>query len=198
MPEFDRIRAISPQPDPEIDTPEVLLTRAALGDDKAFAQFYDHVSPAVFGMVRRVVRDHAQSEEVTQDVMVELWRTASRFDPDKGSATGWAMTLAHRRAIDRVRSAQASTDRERKAAATSGRREYDEVSEKVDSNMERLQVQRCMGSLTELQRESVLLAFYQGYTYPEVATLLKVPLGTVKTRMRDGLIRLRDCLGVAR
>ncbi|MBD8505721.1 ECF RNA polymerase sigma factor SigK [Hoyosella sp. G463] len=198
MPEHDRFRAISPQPDPQVDTPEVLLSRAALGDEAAFAQFYDIISPSVFGMVCRVVRDRAQSEEVTQDVMVELWRTASRFDASKGSATGWSLTLAHRRAIDRVRSAQASTDREHRSAMLSERREYDEVSEAVDASMERHQVQRCLGSLTELQRESVMLAFYQGYTYPEVASLLKVPLGTVKTRMRDGLIRLRDCLGVSR
>ncbi|WP_149361495.1 ECF RNA polymerase sigma factor SigK [Lolliginicoccus suaedae] len=198
MPEHDRIRSISPQPDSQVDTPEVLLTRSALGDEDAFAQFYDVISPSVFGMVCRVVRDRAQSEEVTQDVMVELWRTASRFDAAKGSATGWALTLAHRRAIDRVRSAQASTDRDHRSAMLSERREYDEVSEAVEASLERHQVQRCLGSLTELQRESVMLAFYQGYSYPEVASLLKVPLGTVKTRMRDGLIRLRDCLGVSR
>ncbi|MBB3039141.1 sigma-70 family RNA polymerase sigma factor [Hoyosella altamirensis] len=199
MPEHERVRAVAPAGDDGVpEPPEVLLSRAGLGDEEAFAQFYDHVTPSVFGLVRRIVRDHAQSEEVTQDVLVELWRTAPRFDPERGSAMTWAMTLAHRRAVDRVRSAQASTDRERKAAYTSEQRSFDEVSEKVDAKMERRQVQRCLGSLTELQRESVMLAFYQGYTYPEVATLLKVPLGTIKTRMRDGLIRLRDCMGVSR
>ncbi|AEF39502.1 sigma-70 family RNA polymerase sigma factor [Hoyosella subflava] len=199
MPEHERVRAVVPAGDDGApEPPEVLLSRASLGDEEAFAQFYDHVTPSVFGLVRRIVRDHAQSEEVTQDVLVELWRTAPRFDPERGSAMTWAMTLAHRRAVDRVRSAQASTDRERKAAYTSEQRSFDEVSEKVDAKMERRQVQRCLGSLTELQRESVMLAFYQGYTYPEVATLLKVPLGTIKTRMRDGLIRLRDCMGVSR
>lgn len=199
MPEHERVRAVVPVGgDDAPEPPEVLLARAGLGDEDAFAQLYDEVAPSVFGLVRRIVRDHAQSEEVAQDVFVELWRTAPRFDPARGSAMTWVLTLAHRRAVDRVRSAQASTDRERKAAFMSEPRSFDEVSEKVDAKMEQHQVQRCLGSLTELQRESVMLAFYQGYTYPEVATLLKVPLGTIKTRMRDGLIRLRDCLGVSR
>ncbi|OEU94131.1 RNA polymerase subunit sigma, partial [Streptomyces abyssalis] len=123
-------------------------------------------------------------------------RTAAHFRPDKGSAMAWVMTFAHRRAVDRVRSAQAAADREERAALLDRTPAYDEVTEAVESRLEREQVRRCMRTLTELQRESVTLAYYRGLTYREVAELLTQPLGTVKTRLRDGLIRLRDCLGV--
>jgi RNA polymerase sigma-70 factor, ECF subfamily len=129
---------------------------------------------------------------------VEVWRSAARFDPDRGSASAWVSTMAHRRAVDRVRAAQSATDREERV----GRRDlgiaYDEVAEQVETKLEQEQVRRCMSSLTQLQRESVTLAYYGGYSHREVAELLDVPLGTVKTRLRDGLIRLRDCLGVER
>ncbi|PXY19519.1 ECF RNA polymerase sigma factor SigK [Prauserella muralis] len=178
-------------------TDEELLGAVARGDEHAFERLYDRLAGRVFGLVRRVVRDTAQSEEVTQDVLVELWRTAPRYSPDKGSALNWVLTMAHRRAVDRVRSARASSDRERKATFEAGRaRPFDEVTEAVTGRWERQQVRRCLGHLTELQRESVLLAYYQGYTYREVAEVLSAPQGTIKTRLRDGLIRLRDCLGV--
>jgi len=170
-----------------------LLAKVARGDEAAFAGVYDHFATVVYGLVRRVVRDPAQSEEVTQDVLLEVWRTASRFDPSEGSARGWLMTLAHRRAVDRVRSAQASARREARAAVAAT--EFDVVAEEVETRLDAQRVRHCLDSLTELQRESVTLAYYGGYTYREVAALLGVAVGTVKTRMRDGLIRLRDCLG---
>jgi RNA polymerase sigma-70 factor (ECF subfamily) len=170
-----------------------LLAQVARGDQAAFATVYDGVAAQVFGLVSRVVRDPAQSEEVTQEVMLDVWRTASRFDPHRGSALAWLMTLAHRRAVDRVRSGQAAAARELRMAATETG--YDVVVEEVESRLEAQRVRRCLDSLTELQRESVTLAYYGGYTYREVASLLGVAVGTVKTRMRDGLIRLRDCLG---
>ena len=175
---------------------EELVAKVAFGDQDAFGRLYDAVAGPVLGLVRRVLRDPAQSEEVTQEVMLEIWRTAARFRPERGAAMSWVMTMAHRRAVDRVRSAQAAADREQRAAATSRMPAYDEVVEQVESRIEREQVRRCLRGLTELQRESVTLAYYRGCTYREVAELLGVPLGTVKTRMRDGLIRLRDCLGV--
>ncbi|PSL44090.1 RNA polymerase sigma-70 factor (ECF subfamily) [Saccharothrix carnea] len=179
-------------------TADELLTQVARGDDKAFARLYDVVAGRVFSLVRRVVRDHAQSEEVTQEVLVEVWRTAARFDPGRGSALAWVMTMAHRRAVDRVRSAQAATRREDLAARLDVETPFDAVSEQVAARIERRQVRRCLSTLTDLQRESILLGYFQGYTYPETASVLGIPLGTVKTRMRDGLIRLRDCLGVTR
>ena len=171
-----------------------LIGLVARGDEAAFDSFYDLIGSSVFGVVRRVIRDPAQSEEVTQDVLLEIWRTASKFDAERGSATAWVMTLAHRRAVDRVRSVQKDAERARRTAAADI--PYDMVTEAVESSLERERVRRCLGSLTELQRESVTLAYYGGYTYAQVASLLGVPTGTVKTRMHDALIRLRDCLGV--
>ena len=186
-----------PSPTPAGPTPEELMVRVAKGDERAFELLYDQFAGPIFGLVRRIVRDAAQSEEVAQEVLIELWRTATRYAPEKGSALNWAMTLAHRRAVDRVRSARASTEREHKATFEAARgRPFDEVAETVTARLERSQVRRCLSFLTELQRESVLLAYYQGYTYREVAEVLSTPQGTVKTRLRDGLIRLRDCLGV--
>jgi RNA polymerase sigma-70 factor (ECF subfamily) len=174
-----------------------LISRVAQGDQEAFGRVYDLVSGPVLGLVRSVLRDPAQSEEVAQEVLVEVWRTAARFQPARGSGMTWVLTLAHRRAVDRVRSAQASADREQRAALLDRTPAYDEVTEQVEARLEREQVRRCLRALTELQRQSVTLAYYRGLAYREVAELLSVPLGTVKTRMRDGLIRLRDCLGVS-
>jgi RNA polymerase sigma-70 factor (ECF subfamily) len=197
-----RVRALrSAAPDPsgaDAVTLEQLLTSVARGDQEAFTGVYDRIAPAVLGLVRRVLRDPAQSEEVTQEVLVEVWRTASRYDPDRGSASAWITTMAHRRAVDRVRSAQSSTERDERVGRRDAEIAYDDVTEQVESRLEREQVRRCLGSLTELQRESVTLAYYGGYSYREVSELLDVPLGTVKTRLRDGLIRMRDCLGVER
>ena len=171
------------------------MARVAAGDDSAFAQLYDLLAPRVFGLVRRVLRDHAQSEEVTQEVLLELWRTATRFDPTRASAATWAMTLAHRRAVDRVRSEQASTNRDARIGQRDIPISYDEVVEEVTTRLDQERVRRCLDTLTTLQRQSVDLAYYGGYTYREVGEMLSVPLPTVKTRMRDGLIRLRECIG---
>lgn len=175
------------------------LGAVARGDDEAFAVVYDRAAPAVLGTARRILRDPAQSEEVMQEVLLEIWRTAASFDPAAGSAAAWIATLAHRRAVDRVRSEQRAARRAERAAAgglASAGPAYDEVTEAVEVNLDRERVRRCLGSLTELQREAVTLAYYGGYSYRETAQLLGVAAGTVKTRMRDGLIRLRDCLGV--
>ncbi len=196
VPEVRRLRSVvDTGPVPPSD--EDLLLATARGDQQAFAAFYDRLSPLVHGVVRRVVRDPAQSEEVSQEVFVEIWRTAVRFDADRGTARTWALTMAHRRAIDRVRSEQAARDRTQRVVDSEHARAYDEVSERVEVGFEHDQVRTALGTLTDLQREAVQLAYYQGYTYREVAELLDTPLGTIKTRMRDGLIRLRDALGVS-
>jgi RNA polymerase sigma-70 factor (ECF subfamily) len=192
-------RPLAAVPDDAVEhdrTPEELLRLTALGREDAFEELYDAFAARVFGLARRVVRDPSQAEEVAQEVFLEIWRRASRYDRSRGSATSWIMTLTHARAVDRVRSAQAATDREFRVAHASTERDVDTVVEAVESSFERRAVQRCMGTLTELQRESITLAYYSGYTYREVAELLTAPLPTIKTRLRDGLIRLRDCLGV--
>ena len=184
------------EPQPERSEIDNLLRAVARGDDAAFTRLYDLLAPRVFGLARRVLRDPAQAEEMAQEVLVEVWRTASRFDSQRGSGLSWVLTIAHRRTVDRVRSEQAASDRLQKVAAASVHVPYDEVADQVGSRMERQQVRRCLDGLTELQRQAITLAYYGGHTYREVATLLDAALPTVKTRMRDGLIRLRDCLNV--
>ena len=171
-----------------------LLGLVARGDDAAYGLVYGQLAGHVFGIARSVLRDPAQAEEVAQEVLLEVWRDAAHFDATRGTAKAWVMTLAHRRAVDRVRSEQASAAREQRAAKPEV--SYDVVAETVAARLDAERVRRCLGSLTGLQQESITLAYYRGFTYREVAALLKVPVGTVKTRMRDGLIRLRDCLGV--
>jgi RNA polymerase sigma-70 factor, ECF subfamily len=183
-------------PQPRVDIDELLI-RVGRGDEQAFEALYDQVSARVFGLIKRVLRDPAQAEEVTQEVMVEVWRTSARFDRQKGSATAWVFTIAHRRAVDRVRAEQAGADRVRKVAASSAETPFDDVVETATARIEQQQVRRCLGGLTDLQREAITLAYYGGRSYREVATLLDTALPTIKTRMRDGLIRMRDCLGVS-
>jgi RNA polymerase sigma-70 factor (ECF subfamily) len=175
-----------------------LLALTATGDTAAFSALYDRVAPWVFGLVRRILRNPAQSEEVMQEVMLDVWRTASRYDAGRGSAHSWILTIAHRRAVDRVRSEQASADRTEQVGARCAEVEFDQVADTVSTRLEAEQVRRCLGTLTELQRESIELAYYNGYTYPEVAQQLGAKLPTIKPRMRDGLIRLRDCLGTSK
>ncbi|MEU6539769.1 sigma-70 family RNA polymerase sigma factor [Streptomyces sp. NPDC047000] len=175
---------------------EELLGRVALGDEDAFAAVYDAVAGRVLGVARAVLRDQAQSEEVAQEVLVEVWRTAPRFSPERGTAVNWILTLAHRRAVDRVRSVEAAAVRDHRAALLDRTPEYDEVTEQIETRLEREQVRRCLRGLTGIQRQALELAYYRGLTYRQVAEALRLPLGTAKTRLRDGLIRMRDCLGV--
>jgi RNA polymerase sigma-70 factor (ECF subfamily) len=192
------LRAMRARPvdtDTDSDDPTgALLRRAGRGDQQAFAELYDALSPLVYGVVLKVVRDPSQAEEVTQEVLVELWRLAARFDGTKGSARTWAATLAHRRAIDRVRSEQAARVRQDRDA-NHANRDHDVVVAEVESSLDGARVRRALSQLSAPQREAVELAYFGGHTYREVAVLLEVAEGTVKSRIRDGMIRLRDELG---
>ncbi|WP_370190155.1 ECF RNA polymerase sigma factor SigK [Aeromicrobium sp.] len=189
----DRLAAV-PETAQTVD-PDDLLVRVARGDETAFVALYDVLGATVFGMARRVIRDPARAEEVAQEVFLQVWQTAARFDPARGTAKSWVLTLAHRRAVDAVRHDQAATNRENSYDWSPGV-DHDQVLETVTVRLEHEQVRRCLEGLTELQREAVNLAYYQGYTYAEVAQVLGANPATVKTRMRDGLVRLRDCMGV--
>ena len=178
-------------------TKENLLEQIAGGDQVAFGALYDEVSPRVFGLIRRLLVDHSQSEEVTQEVFLEIWQNASRYERSKGGASTWILTMAHRRAVDRIRSSQAGRDRDVKIGIRDFVSDYDNVADTVETTIEHERVKEAMAQLTELQRQAVSLAYYGGYSHSEVATMLSVPIGTVKTRLRDGMIRLRDELGVA-
>jgi RNA polymerase sigma-70 factor (ECF subfamily) len=178
-------------------TPDLgaLLRRVADGDADAFASFYDVTCARVFGLVLRVLRDPGYSEETTQEVYAQVWRSAAAFDPGEGSALAWVMTLAHRRAVDRVRAEAASSRREWDYGTTHIDTASDVVAEAAVRDDDRRRVVGCLGTLTDTQRQAIELAYYDGLTYVQVSERLSASLGTVKSRMRDALRKLRDCLG---
>jgi RNA polymerase sigma-70 factor (ECF subfamily) len=195
-----RSETVIPSEDGDSSDPSLmladLLAASSRGDETAFAQLYDHTSARVYVVVLRVIRDPAQAAEVTQDIYLEVWRQSTRFDASRGSVMPWLLMIAHRRAVDRVRAAQASIVRDTKYAVLNTERDYDQVSEQVQSSLQAQRVRKVLDGLTAAQREAVSLAYFGGYTHTEVAEILHIPLGTVKTRIRDGLIRMRDALGV--
>ncbi|MUL77355.1 ECF RNA polymerase sigma factor SigK [Mycolicibacterium sp. CBMA 226] len=172
-----------------------LLRRIADGDADAFASFYDATCARVFGLILRVLRDPGYSEETTQEVYAHVWRAASGFDAAEGSALAWVLTLAHRRAVDRVRAEVASSRREWVYGTTHVDTAADVVAEAAVRGDDRRRVLGCLGTLTDNQRQAIELAYYDGLTYVQVSERLSTSLGTVKTRMRDALRKLRDCLG---
>lgn len=183
------LRLVHSQEPKDVDA---LVGRVARGDSAAFASLYDELGGLVFGVARRVVRDPSRAEDVTQDVFLDVWRKAPSFDDRRGSAKTWVMTIAHRRAVDAVR--RNESQKKYDGHAVVDEVTHDEPVDAVVQGEEHSAVRTCLETLTELQLESVRLAYFNGYTYAQVATLLDKPLPTIKTRMRDGLIRLRDCL----
>ena len=173
-----------------------LLRRSARGDQQAFAELYDQMADRVYGLCLRVVRDPSQAEEVVQEAMLEVWRTATRFDSARGSAAAWILTITHRKAVDRVRSAEASTRRDTTYHQQNQAVEHDTTADAAQASIEAGRVRKALATLTPVQREALELAYFGGYTHTEVAAMLDLPLGTAKTRIRDGLIRLRDAMGV--
>jgi RNA polymerase sigma-70 factor (ECF subfamily) len=185
---------LAPLPDaswPAKDGLDMLLEATARREHGAFNLVYEQLSAPVYAAIRAVLRDPAQAEEVAQEVLLEIWQVAFRYDSTKGHAKAWVLTIARRRAIDRVRSAAAAEARERRTATVPY---MDQVSDIVEDILEREQLRRCLGSLSKLQREAIMLAFYDGYTNLQVASMLRVPLGTAKARIRDGLNKLRNVM----
>lgn len=173
-----------------------LLRLSGRGDRDAFATLYDAVSARVFGLAVRVVRDPAQAEEVAQEALLEIWKTSARFDAGRGSPLGWMLTIVHRKAVDRVRSAEAATRRDSSYHQQNQPIAHDSTAEAAHASLEAHRVRIALKTLTSIQREALELAYFGGYTHTEVATMLDLPVGTAKTRIRDGLIRLRDTMGV--
>ncbi len=190
-----RLRSVEATTRPETSPACDALVRAGRGDQAAFADVYDLTSASAYGIVLHIVRDPSIAEEITQEVYVEVWRLAPRFSPDKGTAKAWINTLAHRRAVDRVRSEQARRNREERDAQREAATTVPSTAEVVEDELDAEQVRAALEGLTDAQREAVSLAYYDGYTYREVAALLDVAEGTIKTRIRDGLKRLRTNLG---
>ena len=173
-----------------------LLHRSGLGDEAAFAEFYDATSARAYGLALRVVRNPAHAEEVAQEAYLDAWRSSARYDAARGSAAGWFLTIVHRKAVDRVRSVEAATARDEGWNRETAPVDHDQTVEAAHASLEAARVRGAVATLTDVQRQAVELTYFGGYTHTEVATLLDVPLGTAKTRIRDGLIRLRDLMGV--
>lgn len=199
---------MSEQPDPgpgpqaPDDTPptsaEVLVAEVTRGSTAAFEELYAVIAPRVYGLALRVLRDPGLAQDVTQEVLVDVWRLAPRYDAARGPVITWVLTMAHRRSVDRVRREQSQSERAARAArsAWGERTDRDVVVGELERTWEAAVVRRAMRGLTELQRQAIELAYYGGCTHAEVAGMLGIPLGTAKTRIRDGLIRLRDSLGM--
>ena len=175
-----------------------LLVTAGRGDAAAFEEVYDAVAASVHGLALRIVRDPEMAQDVTQEVMVEVWRQAARYRPELGGARTWILTIAHRRAVDRVRAEQSHSDRiQRHARPDPDVHDQDELVDTMFRQWQATRVRAGLAGLTTLQREALELTYYKGYTNAQLAQALGIPLGTAKARIRDAIIRLRDMWEVA-
>ncbi|MBK9436070.1 MAG: ECF RNA polymerase sigma factor SigK [Micrococcales bacterium] len=182
-----------PEPPPDDAS---LIARVARGDESAYESLFDRYASGAYGLAVRVVRDPDLARDIVQEAMLQVWTHAPRYDRKQGSVRAWLFTLVHRRAVDRIRSEQAGSDREKKVGRAAFERPHDHVSADVERGLEIRRVRVALDDLTPLQREAIELAYFRGYTHTQVAEVLDIPLGTAKTRLRDGLIRLRDSLEV--
>jgi RNA polymerase sigma-70 factor (ECF subfamily) len=181
-----------PDESPGHDSLDKLIATVARGESGAFDALFRHLSGPVYRTALAVIRDPAHAEEVSQEVLIEIWRTAGRFDPDRGSAASWALMIARRRAIDRVRSTTADVNRDRRNGGVPVC--WDQVTETVEDILDRERLTYSLDRLSGPQRQAIMLAFYGGHTHNEIAVILGVAVGTVKSRIRIGLAKLRDSM----
>lgn len=175
-----------------------LLLRVKNGDQGAFAELYDRYSPIVYSMVVRIVRETAEAEDVVQEIFLTIWNKVSLFNQEKGSVYTWIVTITRRKAIDRLRSKELMSRRERineEAAAAIPDPAYmaNPLNVAIGGEYEGMMRSALMG-LSDDQRLVIELSYYEGCTQEQIAGRLNIPLGTVKTRMRQGLMKLRDTL----
>lgn len=168
---------------------ESLVSAMAAGDQNALAQLNQRYGHALGAVANRILRDQADAEEVAADVLWQLWREAPRFDHSRGSVGAWIMMLARSRAIDRLR---ARKSREHRAEDASGEKHSDDPSYELHSRERRAQVEIALKSLNDGERDLLRLGYFSDLSQSEIAAQTGLPLGTVKSRMRSGLIRLRD------
>lgn len=172
-----------------------LCQQVAQGDQQAFATLYTELSPVVYGISVRLIRNSAQASEVVQEVMLEIWNNAHKYSPSTGSIYAWASTIARRRAIDRIRSEEARTQREDRTFTAD--RDVAEIDDELMAQVDSEQVRKCLGTLSVKEQQTVLDTYYTGSTYAQVAQRRELPLATVKSRIRSALQRLKTCLEVA-
>lgn len=170
---------------------ERLLVRVARAEMSAFEELYDRYGRSVYSLAMTMLRDAEAAREVAQEVFLDVWRTARAFDPTRGSARSWILSLAHHKSVDAVRRRRLRAVEPLSEALPSGQ----DVAAEATTALARGRVREALAALNPEQREAIALAYYGGYTQREIAERLKIPLGTIKTRMRDGMIRLRDILG---
>lgn len=174
---------------------EALLVRVGQGDPRAFEDLYRQTAARVYGLARKVLVDAEMSAETTQDVFLALWQGAAvRFDPGLGTGMSWILTVTHRRAVDKVRSEESHRVRDLTWGIKNQEIDYDQVADTVIQQFEVAAVRACLNNLSPTQREAIRLAYYAGLTYAEVADRLGIPVPTAKTRIRDGIKRLRTSL----
>ena len=170
-----------------------LVTSIGRYSEVALAEVYRRHGRAVYGLARRVLQDATEAEDVTQEVFLRLWREPDRFDPDRGSLRSFLLAQAHARAVDAIRSTSSRRQREARDAARTAQADYDMQHEVWDLAVAD-QVAQAMGELSDDERRAIELAYFDGRTYREVARVLEQPEGTVKSRIRTGMRRLRDAL----
>lgn len=168
-----------------------LLVASASGDTHAFSEFYDALAPLVYGVTLHVLRNPALAEEVAQDVFVEVWSKAAHFDPARGSARTWVGRIAHGRAVDRLRSHIASVERDDREATLRAALRGDDVETDALDRAESQRLRAAVAAIGEPHSTAVELAFFGGLTHAELAESTGVPLGTAKTRVRDGVRKLK-------